>query len=595
MQDRFREWCVCLILAMCAFLLCACDEVPDYRGTLKVMIYGEHLQMEDPVRYIPYGESVQFHLTLEDGWQIKCVDYEKISLDYTGAGEAVLTLYQVNRPAFVRIETENSRDTVQICYEANGGRIINSEQKSITFEYDTSLRKRPNTNNGSMFSYSEHTLVGWNTEPDGTGIRIGLGSRVTVDGSLTLYAQWMEWTDQDQFRYQDENGEIIITGCCAQDDTVVIPALLEGKRVAGIASGAFIGNPATTIVLPLELTEIENDAFRNCAVQELVMGDLLTEVSDSSFSDCEQLKTVRINAVAAPRHATVLRDCHYADKMDLLILESEKPRIVFMAGSSIYYNLDGKQVEEALRGQYQVVNVGLNATFSATAQFEIMTALLKEGDVVVHIPEQCSAQQLMISQSMTASLFACLELNYDLFSLVDIRNLTEVFDSLCIYNKIRWNLGETNYEDLPETWFMDEFGCMAVKLEKGNSYEVLNDYADIAPEYLQEDNFQRLNWYYRRIFEKTGNRVLITYAAVNYNGLPEDCREDTWREYAKRYQALADERYALLFGDVSQSVLYGDLFYKSNYHLSTEGKKQWTGILCPYLRGALRQEALLNG
>ena len=45
--------------------------------------------------------------------------------------------------------------------------------------------------NGSGFSRSGYTFVGWNTEDDGTGIHYAIDS-YTVTGTITLYAKWIE-------------------------------------------------------------------------------------------------------------------------------------------------------------------------------------------------------------------------------------------------------------------------------------------------------------------------------------------------------------------------------------------------------------------
>ncbi len=110
-----------------------------------------------------------------------------------------------------------------------------------------------------------YSLVAWNTEPDGSGEQIGLGSRITNpdSGKLTLYAQWAAWSSESDFRM--ENGKILAyTG---SEESVVIPESIGGETVTAIAEGAFTDCAAESIIFPKTLETVEAGAFRNCALR----------------------------------------------------------------------------------------------------------------------------------------------------------------------------------------------------------------------------------------------------------------------------------------------------------------------------------------
>ena len=97
-----------------------------------------------------------------------------------------------------------------IRYEFNGGSTSGTE--TFFVEEILTHHLRPNTWNGSGLKKSGFTLYGWNTKADGSGERIGLGSRVTVKdcGEITLYAEWLKQIDVSQILYRE-----IAPGICA--------------------------------------------------------------------------------------------------------------------------------------------------------------------------------------------------------------------------------------------------------------------------------------------------------------------------------------------------------------------------------------------
>ena len=68
-------------------------------------------------------------------------------------------------------------------YDPNGGKGAISPQV-------TDNAGRITLNDGSDFSWSRHTLNGWNTAADGSGTAYETGGTVTLTDDVTLYAQW---------------------------------------------------------------------------------------------------------------------------------------------------------------------------------------------------------------------------------------------------------------------------------------------------------------------------------------------------------------------------------------------------------------------
>ena len=99
-------------------------------------------------------------------------------------------------------------------------------------------------------------------------------------------------------------------------------------------------------------------------------------MSNGSFENCPNLKTLRINAVEAPFGYAWRKESCCADKVDRLILAQGQKRAVFYGGCSMWYNLDGLQARQALGDGYAEVNLGLNGTVNSPVQMQILGAFL---------------------------------------------------------------------------------------------------------------------------------------------------------------------------------------------------------------------------
>ncbi len=582
-------------LALCGLAGCSPEPAPDLRGMVKVMLVEtEAVQADAAEQFLPRGGDARFCLTIADGYTFAGTDYADSSYEERADGSILLTLHRVLYST--EVTPAVSGHEVRIAYDANGGRFASGEEEPRICAYDTTFHPQPNTANVLCLEERPgYTPIGWNTAADGSGQHVGFGSRVcALPGEpLHLYAQWLAWAPAEEFIVEPASGGCRIRLYRGNADPLVIPAHIGGDPVVEIASGALIGKDAQTVVLPPTLRSVAGGAFSGCGLRELYFFDNIDSIADDSFVSCAHFSTVHINAAEPPRYAGASKNNYYADKVALLAEESDRPRLVFMAGSSIWYNLKGDAVRDAVQDRYRIVDLGLNGFFCATAQFEIMKAYLRPGDVVVHTPEPCSTYQLMEKTEMTDPLFASLELNYDLFALVDVRRVPGVFSAFTAYNAARRPLIERDYADTTSRCYIDEYGGYAPDLPMHGVDENLADPADICPELLTNVNLGRLNDYYREICAITGNRVLVSFSAVNASGLPEDCTEQVWEAYELRLREGADASAAAVFGDIAENVWPGRYFYASNFHLSTEGAERWSEMFAGRLAEQLRAEGLL--
>ena len=577
-----------LTLLALVCLLSACSFQKEQTEALTVLVEaGEHYSLEVGVLSVEPGGSASFYIKTEPDYAVTAADYPgPYSLTET-RGLTKLVLSDVRYPCRVRLIL--SRDKRSICYLANGGAALTGEGLEIVRSYDVRDHIRPNTSIGTeLFAREGYTLTGWNTRPDGSGQRVGLGGRVSVNEPLTLYAQWAEWTAEDAFQRRMEDGHAVITGYSGSERVLVVPAELDGLPVTQIASGAFAGCSAETVILPESLRRIEKDAFAGAALRELCFFDNIEFITDESFSGCENLSTLRISAIEDPYGYSFRRESVWADKLDLLIETRGQERLIFYGGCSMWYNFLGPEAQKQFGDRYTVLNMGLNGVSSSLLQMELLRCFVTDRDILIHAPEISSRQQLLLYTGLGKNddkLWCALEYNYDLVSLLDIRVFDGgVLESLRLYLDKKEPGGSYTdvYHDSKGLFFQDPTG--SIPFQRTESAEALVDAVDLDPAYLE--NLTRLEREYHSFTEK-GIPIYVAFACVDIDRVPQEQRGNT---------ALMDWLYRLRFSAMDGVTVVGSLgdylyrdedCYDTVYHLLTPGAERYTRTLLRDLLTAL--------
>lgn len=581
-----------LFLTLLALSFGACKNGSSPEAKIQVsLMESDDFTVEKNGIWVEPGWSVIFVLHLKDGTELDSVDYDGPVRIWKEGGATCLELSDIRYPVRARVTLTSSYR--RILYEPNGGSQESGHVGGIEVTYDTKIHTRPNTSIGTNLFWKDGcTLTGWNTAPDGSGERIGLGSRVTVPAEgMTLYAQWSPWNDFRDFSYLEhmEYGGVAITGWHGASEDVVIPERINGRPVTAITAGAFVGAAIRSVILPKSLKTIEDGAFAESTLQKLLLFDNIESVSDAAFSSCENLQTLYINAIEAPYGYLYRRESVYADKVDLLIAAQGRQKIVFYGGCSMWYNLDGEMALEALGDSYVPVNMGLNGTSSSLIQMKIMEAFLEEGDIFFHTPEFSSTQQLMTYDVMSKydnKLWSGIENNYDLFALVDLRGIDGVFDSLCSYLVLKTRATDyrMQYRDSAGRTYLDAIG--SIPYERTITAEKLVDKVYLDSDSLASSDLSRLASVYRRYMEK-GVRVLVSYSCVNIDAIPVGQKGNIEEMDRIFHEIIGRMEGPILISSLSDYIFQNHDFYDTNYHLLSASARrntaQWLFDLETYL------------
>ncbi len=584
-----------LSILICALLLCGCAQKRTSSGDILISILeGPGFTVLDNGQRVSPGEDVSFHLRLESGFSITDTSFDgEYSIQSSGR-DAVVTVHGVQYPS--RIQLTLSSKYCSITYDANGGTAVTTDGVRYSKNYDLSYHRRPNTELGTdRFSRDGYTLIAWNTQPDGSGVQVGLGSRITPDssGSLTLYAQWLPWTSAELFSYEPCDGGIRITGCTSDAKQIVIPGMIDGTPVVTLSTGSFSGLPVESLVLPATMQNVEPGAIDNCSLHTLTLFDNIRSIRDDAISGCPDFTTLHINALEYPYGYIYRRESCYADKIDLLILAQGKKKMVCYGGCSMWFNMDGPTAVRELGEEYTLINLGLNGTVSSLVQLQILTPYLEQGDLFFHTPELSSRAQLLIDTDMgpeDPTLWCGLENNYDLFASVDLKTVHGALDSLCSY--LEKKSGRSSYTqrftDDKELEYMDARGCIPFFRGKTVADLSKTDRVFLSDRFISPTAMERLEACYQAI-QARGAAVCLSYACVNMDALPAGQENNVEMMDTLFREAIEEMDGVYLVSSLVDYLYHNEDFYDTNYHLLTipaqENTQRWLRDLRAWMEG----------
>ena len=419
-----------------------------------------------------------------------------------GAYKDGAALYSTEREISIRISPENVKDGAlivysnyisadTIVYHANGGDInknsvnmkdreyysLTSDEESVSLKYGADylsyMECASSFYDDGTFTREGYVLIEYNTAPDGSGRAYSLGSKVPMLTDLRrteLYCIWAPDSAHSDFTYENirmdypfaksttaphwvEDG-VIITSYRGNDDTVVVPEMIDGKTVIAIASGAFVNRDMTTLVLSRRMLKVADGAFVGCSrLSTIYFPDGIYEMNNEALdpSSYTSLKHLYVNATVAPRYVGADTGA-LSVKLSRLLASENENRIILIAGSSAYQGFGTEYMEALLDGEYRVINFGTTRTTNGIMYLEAMYALAHEGDVVIYAPENSS--YMFGETELYWKTLRDLESMNNIYRYVDFSNYTNIFSSFTDFNRsYRYNESTGNstprrYEDI---------------------------------------------------------------------------------------------------------------------------------------------------
>ena len=244
---------------------------------------------------------------------------------------------------------------------------------------------------------------------------------------------------------------------------IVVPEKIDGKYVIAIAGGAFARRTATTLVLPRTIQLVEKNAFVEClSLETFYYPDSIYRIYNESFDEdtTESIKHMYVNATMAPRHTNTDAGA-FAVKLSRLLAYDGRKRIIMIAGSSAYQGYSSAYTEALFDGEYKVINFGTTRTTNGAIYLEALSALAREGDIVLYAPE--NSTYMMGETELYWKTLRDMESLYNLYRYIDISEYENFFAAFSDFNiNYRYNRNPATYEDsykvITEKGSVNEYG-----------------------------------------------------------------------------------------------------------------------------------------
>ena len=470
-------------------------------------------------------------------------------------------------------------ELVQIVYSANGGVCSDGSElfgTDFCIDYHEMANSLPET---GEFSLSGFALVGYNTEPDGSGEYVGMGHKFPYvpDDITYLYCMWEKETPVNEFTYKLSDGEnpyVIIEKFIGTEESVYIPKYIEGKAVGAIAADAFRGGSVSFVYIPSTVRLVEKGAFADCKnLTEITYFDSILSMGDACFEG-SPVKKVNLHAASYPRYPD--SDLSFAKKYERFAAHGDRPRLIIVSGSSKHFGFDSDYAEELLGGKFSVVNYGNNAQMNVVFYLEALSNLADTDDYILFAPEQYGPYCYTVNGNpdMTALTFQGCESCYNLVSYVDVTKYTKFFDSYTQYSSQRMRMGQKSYE--ARSYQIDQYGDCSISRKNYNSDKYRNGAngtfyfkADTIPVDFAANVNRILG-----IAQSRGVSTLLGYPPYNINACdPSTLNDEGYENYNNDMKKVIN---APLISDVKNYIMQGKYFFNTDYHLMEEGAMMHT-------------------
>lgn len=463
---------------------------------------------------------------------------------------------------------DNNVDT--IIYSGNGGQTLCGDE-TIYYAHTKPYKIKVNTIQGSKaFIRAGYLLDSWNTKEDGTGLRIGLGSRIKIidkNKPITLYAKWIKETNYDYFDFELNNDfSYSITNCTSNDDFIVIPEKYNDLPITKIKEGSFNALPFRTLYLPQYLKEVESNSLVNCAnFDELHFFDFLDNIPDD-FYNTKKPSYIYINANTDPCYIGLYQNL-FVRKVELLT-ECSNEKIVLIGNSNVYYSIDGSIISNHF--QKDVLCFGVQYYIGVAWELACLKYYCQDhiNNIVF-----CAEFNSLKLETFTEHKYYAAEGNYDLLLAINFNelNYSNVFGAYTKYKELKKIATVTPYSK--SDYLCDLYGCSKLITEPFRDDEWVAFIEDVDMNFYRNGGFE---WIENYCLSFTNSHFYISSCVFNRNCIAEDKREEFYSSYQ---QSIIDYTPYPVISKMIDYAFPGHALFNDNYHLIYSYAVERTNLL----------------
>ena len=526
--------------------------------------------------YYNYGDEVSIKVTPTNK-EFLCYTFdlpyrnglkEKSGVPISYDDELVFTL-ENDTVVYINYFENNSK---YIEYDLNGGTTQKGKTsiKTDYKQYDDSGSFNASTINLSSYAFYEgHVLESLNTKQDGSGQRIGIGSRIDnslyTNDYLKLYAQWKEYTNIDSFTYEkiENKEELTITGCTSNSEEIVIPAYINSQKVVAISMHAFDGLTSVKhIIFPDTIKTISDNAFINMdGVEAITLYSSLERVSSQSF-DMPNLHTIHLNKNTYQLEMSYEEDNLSRYRESIINLGTAKKRVIFIGHSTIRVNHDLSPLDEKWGEDYSFFIYGASAGIHGYLLLMSIADIIAPTDYVI-IPVWPT---LNYSTSRNLSF---LQYDFDRLAAADYQIIKDFIWTSFVDYRLTCTDEIGVSAVLPEATNYARYDKYGMNLENIPTDDVDNKSPYNYTHYLDEYNYDSFS--YLDLFADSvsipKSQIMLTWNSYNQNNIEDN---SLFESFEQRIRA-GFPNYTF-FDTQLENIYPGNYFNKNDFmHLSSIG------------------------
>ena len=462
-------------------------------------------------------------------------------------------------------------DMHYIMLDGNGGEISGVAD----LQYNPNTYVNLPVDNGEI-SREGYTLIGYNTEADGSGEDYRLGEMLIMpDKNLKLYAEWKKHTEAEYLDYSVQNGVVTIHGfaeAAPKLTELCIPKEINGSPVVAISQGAFQGEiTLELVILPVGTEKIGKNAFGNCtSLTTVYLPETLTEMAEDAFAGDTEFAHLRILA-SLPRVYDLNYDAIVADKY-MRLKSTEGKRIILVGGSNLTFGLDSVMLKEQF-SDYDVVNFSGSHHNGIVTLFELLKANVHEGDVIIFCPEYDYRMYGSIEAPQITN-WQYIESNYAILDDVDIRNTPVLFSRYPIYLASKREILPGKLKVADSVYVrsgINIYGDMILpRSHRVGEVRTLPDMGILTTTGMNRYNEQC------KILTEKGATCLFSFPSTHGGEEVKAEIEASTQPFLEKLASMLDPQYCTIISKCVDYTFEVELFYDHMYHLTLEGAKERT-------------------
>lgn len=258
-----------------------------------------------------------------------------------------------------------------------------------------------------------------------------------------------EGLEYGNFIYDEYNIEARITGLKECSETLEIPTEINGKPVKVIEDEAFANQTMVEVIIPEGVTEVGDCAFINCAqLESAVLPQTVNEIGERAFADCVSLKKIEIKNSMYSIGDRAFSGCK---RLSTVIFNGN----VYLLGENVFESTPYKVNCENMLEKYKFI---LEGDFERGAEY-VLYDMNSDGikELIVHVNGDGSKEGFISFDK------EC----YEIYTFTNIKNELEE-ESLLSFSP-------NYYTNIPSETVQKSFDCICEAKDRSGFYGYTND------------------------------------------------------------------------------------------------------------------------